>query len=339
MSEVTQVPALRRRTRHEREHEEAARLSPIATRAASSRGREHDEPEDDFRTVFERDRDRILHSKAFRRLKHKTQVFIDPEGDHFVTRLTHTLQVAQIGRALAAALALNEPLTEAICLGHDLGHSPFGHAGEQALSPYVEGEWHHNRQSVRVVRKLEPLNLTHETLDGIRSHPWREDPGPATPEGACCRYADRIAYLAHDAEDAMRAGLITRDDLPGECLQVFGEPGREWIHTMIHAVIAESERQGHVTMAPAALEAMHTLRDFMFTNVYLRPEAEAQGRRAIGLIRRLVDHFAEHPDQIPDGFALASSTPLQRAVDHVAGMSDSYAIRTHDQLFRPRGLY
>ena len=339
MSETLGARRMGRRSRAVREREERERLSPAATLAVDSAGRERPEPEDDFRTAFERDRDRILHAKAFRRLKHKTQVFIDPEGDHYVTRLTHTLQVAQIGRAIAAALGLNEPLAEAICLGHDIGHSPFGHAGEDALTPYVDGEWQHSLQSVRVVSKLEPLNLTRETLDGIRAHPWRIDPPPATPEGACCRYADRIAYLAHDADDAMRAGLIRRDDFPAVCLKVFGEPGRDWIDTMIHAIIAESEATGALTMEPDALDAMHTLRRFMFDRVYLREEARRQSERAVGVIRRLVDHFAAHADEVPEGYAVADGDAVQRAVDYVAGMSDSYAIRTHDRLFRPRGLY
>ena len=336
-------PVFLRRTREDRERDEQDRLAPAATTATASKGREHDEEPDPYRTVFERDRDRILHAKAFRRLKHKTQVFINPDGDHFVTRLTHTLQVAQVGRALARALGLNETLTEAICLAHDIGHSPFGHTGEEALTPYAKqlgspaGEWLHSIQSVRVVRKLEPLNLTHEVRDGLRAHSWRIDPPPETPEGDCCRYADRIAYLAHDALDAMRAGVIERDHLPSTCIEVFGEPGREWIHTMITAVIEESVAAGTVNMHPTVLDAMHELRDFMFEHVYLRPEAREQGAKAITVIRDLVDWFSEQPEQIPDGYADAADEPLQQAVDHVAGMSDAYALRTHDELFRPAG--
>lgn len=340
---------MRRITREDRERHEDAFLSPSATRAAASKGREHEEPDDPLRTAFERDRDRILHAKAFRRLKHKTQVFINPEGDHFVTRLTHTLQVAQVGRALAKGLGLNETLTEAICLGHDIGHSPFGHTGEEALTPYVSGlvaeghvragEWLHSVQSVRIVRLLEPLNLTHEVLDGIRAHSWKIDPPPETPEGMCCRFADRIAYLAHDAEDAMRAGVITRDDLPASVLAVLGEPGREWISTLVNAVVEESEREGEVTMRPDVLEAMHALRDYMFGNVYLRDAARRQADKAVALIRDVVEHFAAHPEEIPAGYTLPDDPPVQRAVDYVAGMSDSYALRTHDRLFRPVGLY
>jgi dGTPase len=337
-------PSLVRHTRQERERREEQLLAEAATLSSRSKGRERAEEADAYRTDFERDRDRILHSKAFRRLKHKTQVFINPDGDHFVTRLTHTLQVAQIGRAIAKALSLNEALAEAICLGHDIGHSPFGHTGEEALTPYAQqlgspaGEWLHSVQSVRVVRKLEPLNLTHEVRDGLRAHSWRIEPAPETPEGDCCRFADRIAYLAHDALDAMRAGVITIDQIPSECVAAFGEPGREWIHTMIVSVIDESVRTGAVGMEPTVLEAMNTLRDFMFEHVYLRPEAREQGARAITVIRDLVDWFAEHPGDIPAGYALDQDADLQQAVDYVAGMSDAYALRTHDRLFRPAGM-
>src|SRR6188508_2909639 len=209
-----------RRDRQARETEEADRLAPSGTPSAVSRGREQPEVPDEYRTAFERDRDRILHSKAFRRLKHKTQVFINPEGDHFVTRLTHTLQVTQISRALAAALSLNEALAEAIALGHDVGHSPFGHTGEAALSPYVKsGEWHHAAQSVRVLEVLEDLNLTWEVRDGIRAHSWKIEPPPTTPEGMTVRYGDRIAYLTHDALDAIRAGVLAADDFPERALE------------------------------------------------------------------------------------------------------------------------
>ena len=333
------------RTREVRERDEHERLSPAATKADQSKGREHDEPQDPYRTLFERDRDRILHSKAFRRLKHKTQVFLNPEGDHYVTRLTHTLQVAQVGRSIAEGLGLNEPLAEAICLGHDLGHSPFGHTGEEALSPYMRtlgaplGEWQHAIQSRRIVRKLEPLNLTWETVDGIRGSSWKNDPPPSTPEGMVCRFADRIAYLAHDALDAMRAGVLERDAIPPKVLEVFGEPGRDWIASMTTNVIEASARAGELTMDDDQLEQFHAIRSFMFANVYLREDAEVQRDKAIRLIQQLVDHFCEHPEEIPPGYALAGDHPLQQAVDYVAGMSDSYALQVHDRLFRPKGLY
>lgn len=336
---------LRRRTREDRIRDEHQLLAPAATKSDETRGRERAQDEDPYRTAFERDRDRILHSKAFRRLKHKTQVFLNPEGDHYVTRLTHTLQVAQVGRSIAVGLGLNEPLAEAICLGHDLGHSPFGHTGEEALSPFMAtlgapmGEWQHAIQSVRIVRKLEPLNLTWETLDGIRGSSWRNDPPPATPEGMVCRFADRIAYLAHDALDAMRAGVLERDAIPEAVLQTFGEPGRDWIHSMVTGVIEGSEAAGELTMPDNQLEQFHTLRAFMFSDVYLRHDAEVQRQKAIRLITNLVEYFSEHPDEIPVGYALDGDHPMQQAVDYVAGMSDSYALSVHDRLFRPKGLY
>jgi len=317
--------------RDEREQGESA-LAPAATRSVTAT-RQIEEAPDQFRTAFERDRDRILHSKAFRRLKHKTQVFMNPDGDHFVTRLTHTLQVTQIGRAMAVALGLNEAFTEAICLGHDVGHSPFGHTGEDALTPYVEGDWHHAAQSVRIFRVLEPLNLTEQVLDGIRAHSWKINPPPGTPEGYICRFADRIAYLSHDVEDAVRAGVITVGDLPA--LDVFGEPGSEWIATMIGAVIDESHRSGRVAMDDDILEAMNQIRDFMFEHVYLRPEAADQRRRAVTVIRSLVNHYREHPDDIPDTYRQDEADPITQVIDYVSGMTDRYALRQYQHLPQP----
>lgn len=328
---MTSEPTLIRRSRADIEAWEQNNLSPAATRAADSRGREHPEDPDPNRTAFQRDRDRILHSKAFRRLKHKTQVFMNPDGDHFVTRLTHTLQVTQIGRALAVGLGLNEALTEAICLGHDVGHSPFGHTGEDALTPYVDGEWHHAAQSVRILDRLEPVNLTWEVRDGIRAHSWKIDPPPATEEGMVCRFADRIAYLTHDVDDAVRAGVIGYDDLPTGPRRVFGEPGSEWISVMIDAVIAESVRQGRVVMTEPVLEAMHEIRAFMFERVYLRPEAEAERAQAIEIIRSLVDHYRANHEAIPDSYR-QEDDPTLAAIDYVAGMTDRFAIRDYERL-------
>ncbi len=321
------------RTREQAEALEDELLSPAATRAAASKGRERPESADPFRTAFERDRDRIIHAKAFRRLKHKTQVFINPEGDHFVTRLTHTLQVTQIGRSLARYLGLNEALTEAICLGHDVGHSPFGHTGEDALSYYVEGEWLHAAQSVRIFRVLEPLNLTVEVLDGIGTHSWKIEPAPATPEGALCRYADRIAYLTHDVDDAVRAGVIRYADLPASATATFGEPGPHWIAAMISAIVAETQQRGEVAMDEGSLAAMNELRDFMFARVYLRPETETQRERAMQIIHDLVDHFTKHPDGIPETYRHDDADTLTQAIDYVAGMTDRYALATHVELF------
>ena len=322
-----------RRTREVREAEERDRLAPLAMRSTASRGRVRDEPPDAYRTAFERDRDRIMHSKAFRRLKHKTQVFINPEGDHYVTRLTHTIAVTQIARALAAALSLNESLAEAIALGHDVGHSPFGHTGEEALSPYfADGGWHHAAQSVRVFELLEDLNLTWEVRDGIRAHSWKIEPPPATAEAYCVRYADRIAYLSHDALDAFRAGMLSFDQLPGTVRARFGEPGRGWIGAMITAVIDESMAAGEVRMDPPTLAVMNELRDFMFERVYLAPAQVDHQRGAITVIRGLVDHHLAHPDELPVSFRQSAGTPLQQVVDYVAGMTDRFALVTYDRL-------
>jgi len=261
---------------------------------------------------------------------------MNPEGDHFVTRMTHTLQVTQIGGSIATALSLNVALAEAVCLGHDVGHSPFGHTGEEVLSEFVDGEWLHSEQSVRIFKILEPLNLTAEVLDGIRTHPWRVNERATTHEGDIVRFSDRIAYLAHDALDALRAGILEPTDFPREVLLVFGEPGREWIRTMVQSVIDESYRQNTISMEPTTLEAMHTLREFMFTNVYLRPSAETQQRRAQQIVRDLVTYHLEHLDQLPASYRHEDDDDLTQVIDYVAGMTDRYAIRSHDEIFRPR---
>lgn len=336
---VKNRPALQLVTREIREARERG-LSVIATRVVDSRGRAEPETPDPLRTAFEVDRDRIAHSKAFRRLKHKTQVFINPEGDHFVTRMTHTLQVAQIARSIARALDLNEDLTEAICLGHDCGHTPFGHTGEAALSEYIDdGEWLHSEQGVRIFRLLEPKNLSWEVLDGIRAHTWRVAPPPHTPEGWACRFADRIAYLNHDLLDAIRAGILKTADLPGEVVAALGEfSGGRWIGQMIRAVVEESVRRGKVVMAADVLAAMRTLREFMFERVYLRSEARAQAERARHVIHDLVAHLRKHPERIPEGDRREEEDPEIRVLDYVAGMTDRYALNLHDQWYRPRGL-
>lgn len=312
-------------------------LAPAASRSAASRGRARPEPEDALRTAFERDRDRILHAKAFRRLKHKTQVFLNPDGDHFVTRLTHTLQVTQVARSLARALALNEPLAEAIALGHDVGHSPFGHIGEEAFDPYVPGGWHHAAQGVRIVEVLEDLNLSWEVRDGIRAHSWKIAPPPATREAECVRYADRIGYLSHDALDAARAGVIRAADLPARAVAVFGQPGSQMVGAMIDAVVAGSlsptDTAGAVVMDPEPLEAMHELRDFMFTRVYASDVAAGQKHLAVDVIRRLVDHHLAHPGLIPASYRDTEADALTQVVDYVSGMTDRFALATHDRLF------
>jgi dGTPase len=321
--------------REERERLEHELLAPLATKSDESRGREQPEEPDEFRTAFERDRDRIIHSKAFRRLKHKTQVFLNPDGDHFVTRMTHTIHVNQVGRAMARALGLNADLTEAICLAHDVGHSPFGHTGEEALSPFVEGEWLHSTHGVRTLSLLEPQNLTGEVLDGVRAHTWRVEPPPETPEGMLCRFADRIAYLTHDVSDALRAGVIEYHDLPISALTTFGATAREWIGSMVTSVIESSHRTGEVSMDRGQLEVMGELRDFMFERVYLTPDAESQKERAIHVIQDLVRYYTDHPQEVPDSYTVPGAEPLARAIDYVAGMTDRFALKTHDRLYRP----
>ena len=322
----------RLRTREDAERVEDATLAAAGTRSAASRGRVAAEDPDPWRTAFERDRDRILHSKAFRRLKHKTQVFINPEGDHYVTRLTHTLQVTQIGGSIARFLSLNDTLAEAICLGHDVGHSPFGHTGEDALSEFVDGEWLHSHQSVRVFESLEPLNLTSEVLDGIGAHPWKVEPPPRTPEGMIVRYADRIAYLAHDALDAIRAGVMSPNAFPVAALRAFGEPGHRWITSMIESVVDESLRADEIRMSPDALEVMHELRSFMFERVYLRPEMEAQRDRAKAIIRGLVLYYLDNPQDIPDSYRLSDADTSTQVLDYVAGMTDRFAIARYEEV-------
>ena len=312
-------------------------LAPAAARTAASRGRAMPEPEDPLRTAFERDRDRILHAKAFRRLKHKTQVFLNPDGDHYVTRLTHTLQVTQVARSLARALGLNETLAEAIALAHDVGHSPFGHLGEDALEPYVDGGWHHAAQGVRIVEVLERLNLTWEVRDGIRAHSWKITPPPTTREAECVRYADRIGYLSHDALDAIRAGVIAPADLPARAREVFGTPGSEMVGTMIDAVVEGSlspdNSAGAVCMAAEPLAAMHELRAFMFQRVYASETAAGQKHVAIDVIRRLVDHHLAHPELIPATYRDTEADALTQVVDYVSGMTDRFALALHDRLF------
>lgn len=321
--------------RAEREERERQILSPEATLSTASRGREFPEEPDQYRTAFERDRDRIIHSKAFRRLKHKTQVFLNPEGDHFVTRLTHTVHVTQVGRAMAVSLGLNEPLTEAICLAHDVGHSPFGHTGEDALTPYVEDEWLHSAQGVRVLSVLEPLNLSWEVIDGVRAHSWKVDPPPSTPEGDLCRFADRIAYLTHDVADAIRAGVISFADLPASAHRRFGDSSRAWIGSMITAVVQNSANEGRVSMDESTLEIMNELRDYMFTNVYLRADAEANKDRAVKVIRDLTDFYTHSPHEVPESYKVDDADDLTRAIDYVSGMTDRFALSAHDTLFRP----
>jgi dGTPase len=315
-------------------------LSPRAVLAAESKGRDRDEPEDPLRTVFQRDRDRIVHSKAFRRLKHKTQVFISPEGDHYRVRLTHTLEVSQIARTAARALRLNEDLTEAIALGHDLGHTPFGHLGEEALSPFLDRPFHHNEQSLRVVEHLENegrgLNLTWEVRDGILNHTWSM-PVPATLEGQVARFADRIAYVNHDVDDSIRAGIIAPDDVPAVALATLGRSHGERINVLVTDLVRQSEGSDQIRLSQPVLDALIRLREFLFERVYLRAEARAEQHKAVELVRVLFRYYLEHPDEVPSEYLGSPGTDATRVADHIAGMTDRFALRTYEQLFLPQG--
>jgi dGTPase len=315
-------------------------LSDRASRSADSKGRERDEPPHPMRTAYQRDRDRIVHSKAFRRLKHKTQVFIAPEGDHYRVRLTHTLEVSQIARTIARALRLNEDLTEAIALGHDLGHTPFGHLGEQALSPYLGRPFRHSEQSLRVVDHLERdgrgLNLTWEVRDGIVNHTWAM-PEPATMEATVVRFADRLGYVNHDIDDAIRAGLVTEDDLPVEVTDVLGHDHGRRIETLVTDIVETTGEGFEVRMSDPVFAALDRLRDFMFERVYLREEAAREQDKAVGVIRALFEHYLGHPNEVPEEYAGAPGTDAERVADYIAGMTDRFALTTYERLFLPQG--
>mgnify|MGYP000879200592 FL=1 len=322
------------------EQRELALLSPYAMRAQQSRGRLWPEEECAIRTCWQRDRDRILHSKAFRRLKHKTQVFIQPEGDHYRTRLTHTLEVSQVARTIARALALNEDLTEAISLGHDLGHTPFGHAGEQTLDRLLPGGFRHNEQSLRVVDKLEGdggLNLTVETRNGIYCHTG--DKQPTTLEGIVVRLADRIAYINHDIDDALRAGVLKKDDLPQFALQVLGQSHAERIHNMVLDVVEQSRGRGVITVSEHVQEATDELRDFLFDRVYIGSEAKRDEGKAERMVATLFAHYRRFPEQMPSLYqAVWRQEGLEIAVaDYIAGMTDRFIIHQFEQMFIPQG--
>jgi dGTPase len=315
-----------------REQEEGW-LSPLAVRSYDTRGRAREEEEEcRLRTPFQRDRDRIVHSKAFRRLKHKTQVFIDPKGDHYRTRLTHTLETAGISRTVARALRLNEDLTEAIALGHDLGHPPFGHTGEEALDRVLQGRFgrgfRHNEQSLRVVEVLERdgrgLNLTEEVRDGILHHTGQGEPG--TLEGRIVRLVDRVAYINHDIDDAIRAGLISADELPQGEIALLGERGSRRIDTLVHDVVEASAAAGDIAQSEDVGRAMLNLRAFMFERVYLGPGAAEQRRTASETVERMVTHFVEHPGDLP---ADRPGDLAERITDYVAGMTDRFALAWH----------
>jgi dGTPase len=330
------VPSPRERT----EEIERQILSPHATLAVASKGRERQEEQDALRTCFQRDRDRIVHSKAFRRLKHKTQVFLAPEGDHYRVRLTHTLEVSQIARTAARALRLNEDLTEAIALGHDLGHTPFGHLGEQALTPFLERPFRHNEQSLRIVDHLENdgsgLNLCWEVRDGIVNHTWSM-PQPSTPEAKLVRFADRIAYINHDVDDAVRAGVLAAADLPAESIRVLGPTHSARIDTLVTDLVASSAEGPEVGLSDEVHRALDGLREFLFDRVYLRDEARVEQAKAIALVRALFAHYLDHPDEVPEEYHRAPGDLPTRVADYIAGMTDRFALRAYERLFLPRG--
>jgi dGTPase len=316
------------------ENAEEQLLAPYASRSAKSGGRELPEDPHPFRTAFQRDRDRILHSKAFRRLAHKTQVFLAPEGDHYRVRLTHTLEVTQVARTIARALRLNEDLAEAICLGHDLGHTPYGHLGEEVLTEFLGRQFKHNEQSLRIVEKLERrgerrgLNLTWEVRDGILNHTWSM-PEPSTPEAKVARFADRIAYISHDIDDALRAGVLQESDVPEVTSRVLGVGSSARIDTMVASVVEASD-EGNVEMESDVLEALIETREFLYKKVYTRPEVQAEHDRARALLRALCDHYEAHPEELPAG----DEEPETRLIDYIAGMTDRFARREYERIMR-----
>ena len=335
-------------TRAELELAERERLSPDATFASDSLGRRVPEEPDALRTCFQCDRDRILHSKSFRRLAHKTQVFLAPEGDHYRTRLIHTLEVTQVARSIARPLGLNEDLTEAIALGHDLGHTPFGHVGERALSHALarhRGEpegagrlFAHNDQGARIVDLLERngrgLNLSREVVDGIRCHTGPRRAG--TLEGRVVALADRIAYVCHDIDDAERAGMLRESDLPAESCERLGSTSSERIETMVHDVVSMSSRSGDILMSEGVWGAMMSLRAFLFERLYSRGDAKWEEPKAYAMLVDLFEYFAAHPDEVPAEYRLHDDPLDVQVADFVSGMTDRYAIRVYERLKIPR---
>lgn len=329
--------------REELERQEHKRLNPLAGFADKSKGRpRYEEPrEEDVRTCYQRDIDRIVHSKAFRRLMHKTQVFLQPEGDHYRTRMTHTLEVARIASTITRALGLNEDLAEAIAMGHDLGHTPFGHAGEDALSKCLGTPFHHNEQSLRVVDYLENdgrgLNLTHEVRLGIYGHTG--DYWPETLEGQVVRRSDQIAYVNHDIDDAIRAGILTNDDIPDAITDVLGHSHRDRINTLVCDAIRTSREAGAVCLSPNVDKALKDLRSFMFENVYRNPVAKGQESKAKDMLQRMFEYYYAHPEALPEDFQPQMSFDgLERTVcDYIAGMTDNYAVDKYTEIFIPMG--
>lgn len=327
--------------REELEKKEHIYLADEATKSDESKGRMIPEDKDEIRTEFQRDRDRIIHSKSFRRLMHKTQVFLAPEGDHFRTRLTHTLEVAQISRTIARALNLNEDLTEAIALGHDLGHTPFGHNGEYILNQIHEGGFHHNQQSLRVVDYLEPnkdrkgMNLTYEVRDGILNHSGSTI--PSTLEGKIVRICDRVAYINHDIDDAIRSGVIKGEELPSECIEILGNSHRARINSMVTNLIKTSQDLKDIRMTDDFAKATDLLRKYMFANVYKNPKVKKDEdlARVDQIIEALYNYYLNNPKELPEDFLLIANSegPAVAAKDYVACMTDRFAINLFNDLF------
>ena len=324
--------------REETEKIEDITLATRAQHVRDTKGRLYDEPEDDIRTAYQRDRDRIIHCSAFRRLKHKTQVFLAPTGDHYRTRLTHTLEVSQIARTMARAMRLNEDLTEAIALGHDLGHTPFGHAGERALNEVFPGGFKHYEQSLRVVNTLEKegrgLNLTYEVRDGILCHTVGKESD--TLEGRLVKYADHIAYINHDIDDAERAGILTEDDIPASLRDVLGYRKAQRINTMVLSIIENSDND--IKMAPDIEEAYQQIHKFMFDNVYTNPICKGEEGKAMDIVIKLYNYFRDHPNEMPQEYIkVVENEGVERAAcDYISGMSDHYALATYSNLFVPK---
>ena len=319
-------------------------LSPYATHSRESKGRLREEEQCDIRTVFQRDRDRIIHCKAFRRLKDKTQVFLTPEGDHYRTRLTHTLEVSQNARTIARALRMNEELVEAIALGHDLGHTPFGHAGERALNRVCPLGFEHSVQSVRTVDRLEKqgkgLNLTHEVRDGILNHQTIGQ--PHTLEGKIVRLSDKIAYIHHDMDDAIRGGILEESDVPKEIGDVIGYTTNERLNQFIHDIVSTSFGKDDIQMSEPVAEAMAKLRKFMFERVYQNPEAKSEEGKAEVLMETLYQHYMKHVDDLPEEFLnlLSEGEPKERVVcDYVGAMSDRFAIAQYERIYIPKSWH
>lgn len=323
----------------EREH---VNLSPYATFSDNSKGREFPEEPCDIRPCFQRDRDRIIHSKAFRRLKDKTQVFLTPEKDHYRTRLTHTLEVSQIARSISKSLMLNEDLTEAIALGHDLGHTPFGHAGERALNSICPNGFKHHLQSLRVAQLLEKhgkgLNLTYEVLDGIENH--QTSGKPSTLCGRVVQMSDKIAYVNHDIDDAIRANIIKESDIPAEYTDLLGHSLKDRLNSVIHDIVTNSYGKDYVSMTPEYQNAMTGLRKWMFENVYTNPTAKGEEGKAENMIKTLYDYYLTHPHMIPQEFhdiIIARNEGIEYAIcDYIAGMSDKFFVSMYQEIMIPK---